>query len=82
MINDLFTLKEHIEQITIKFKDPKLTIINKIDGDGDIKQNQYVRNISIEFAKVSNDIPGVIRIFVTGNHLNLIQNITIGMNIS
>lgn len=82
MTNDLFTLKEHIEQITIKFKDPKLTIINKIDGDGDIKQNQYVRNISIEFAKVSNDIPGVIRIFVTGNHLNLIQNITIGMNIS
>ena len=78
--NDLNTFTEHVKQITIKFEDPKLTIINEIDGY--IKYNQYIQNIEIEFAKVSNDIPGVIRIFVTGNHLNLIQNITIGMKIS
>lgn len=77
---DLNTFEEHVKQITIKFEDPKLTIINEIDGY--IKYNQYIQNIEIEFAKGSNDIPGVIRIFVTGNHLNLIQNITIGMKIS
>ncbi len=77
--NDLVTFKKHIKRITIKFEDPKLTIINEIDGY--IKYNKYIQNIEIEFAKGSNDIPGVIRIFVTGNHLNLIQNITIGMKI-